>query len=101
MFNQATLEIVIVLPSKPSFPKKQTGWRQYLAPTFFIIAVETQADTLFFRYIAWATSRFSGASGVMRRGMTEGASCLPASKGKVPVYQVKYAKKTDVLKKFW
>ena len=82
-------------------PQKQTGWRQYPAPAVFFAAAEAQADTVFFRYIARATPRFSGVRGVMKWGMTKGAPGLPACKGKVLVYLVKYAKKTDVLKKFW
>jgi len=81
--------------------QKQTGWRQYPAPTFFFAAAEAQTDTVFFRYTVRATSRFPGIGGVMKRGVTKGAPGLSACEGKILVYLVKYAKKTEVLKKFW
>ncbi|HEW78769.1 MAG TPA: hypothetical protein ENG78_06975 [Acidiferrobacteraceae bacterium] len=81
-------------------PKKQTGRRQHPAPTFFFAAAKAQTDTEFFRYSVRAGSGLSGIRGIMKWGMTKGAPGLSACKGKILIYLVKYAKKTDVLKKF-
>jgi len=80
--------------------QKQAGWRQYPASTFFIAAAKAQADTVFFRYIVRTAARLSGIEGTMKRRMTKGTTGLPSCKSKILINLVKYAKKTDVLKKF-